>query len=102
MGCFNATAAHPKTMSDTEKRAEENLMRRMASTKPRAAQVKITQGVKELKQQYVINKERLGTGSYGQVYLAVDRKDPDQKVAIKVINKQKMTKEDILAIMDEV
>ena len=34
--------------------------------------------------------------------MAVDRKDPDQKVAIKVINKQKMTKEDILAIMDEV
>ena len=77
-------------------------MKRMASTKPRAAQVKITQGVKELKQQYVINKERLGTGSYGQVYLAVDRKDPDQKVAIKVINKQRMSKEDILAIMDEV
>lgn len=50
----------------------------------------------------MINKERLGTGSYGQVYLAVDRQDPNLKVAIKVINKQKLSKEDVAAIMDEV
>jgi serine/threonine protein kinase len=33
----------------------------------------------------------LGSGSFGKVFLAENKADPDQKVAIKVISKSKLS-----------
>ena len=60
------------------------------------------QGVKDLKKIYNIQEKPLGKGSFGKVYLASDKKDQDFKVAIKVINKSRLSSEDLKGIMDEV
>ena len=60
------------------------------------------QGVKDLKKIYHIKEKPLGKGSFGKVYLAHDKENPEFKVAIKVLNKKKMTSTDLRSIMDEV
>jgi calcium-dependent protein kinase len=58
--------------------------------------------VKELKLAYDINMECLGSGSFGKVFLAVNKNDKDMKIAIKVINKNKLTEDDMGALKNEV
>jgi serine/threonine protein kinase len=41
----------------------------------------------DLKATYELG-QTLGAGSFGKIFLATDKKDPDMKVAIKVINKK--------------
>ena len=60
------------------------------------------QGVKQLKKQYEIREKALGKGTFGKVYMGTDKRDPTHKVAIKVLNKSKMSAEDLKSIMDEV
>ena len=44
----------------------------------------------------------LGSGSYGKVFLAKNKKDPDFKCAIKVIKKTHMSEDDLLGLKREV
>ena len=44
----------------------------------------------------------LGSGSYGKVFLAVNKKDTSMKIAIKVIKKTGMSEEDLLGLKREV
>ena len=44
----------------------------------------------------------LGKGAFGKVYKAVDKMNSELEVAIKVLNKDKMTKKDLKHVMDEV
>jgi calcium-dependent protein kinase len=59
--------------------------------------------VHELKQNYVINDKTrvLGIGSYGKVFMTTNRHDPDFKVAIKVLDKERL-KENLDLIQQEV
>ena len=45
---------------------------------------------KDMNQQYDIDMKELGEGSFGKVFKAKNKQDPDIQVAIKVINKQKL------------
>ena len=49
-------------------------------------------GVADLKHNYSISKSTpvLGTGSFGKVFLSQSIANPDHKVAIKVLNKEKV------------
>ena len=49
-------------------------------------------GVHCLKQNYVIDETTkiLGSGSYGKVFLSSSKADPSFKVAIKVLNKERL------------
>src|SRR5258706_10646025 len=49
-------------------------------------------GVHQLKQNYMINDNTkvLGAGAYGKVFMSYNLAEPDFKVAIKVINKEKV------------
>lgn len=58
-------------------------------------------GIKELRMTYNIGK-LLGNGSYGKVYLATNKANPEFKVAIKVINKTDMDEEDLESLKAEV
>lgn len=44
----------------------------------------------------------LGSGSYGKVFMAQDKKDESMKIAIKVINKSKLDAEDLESLKNEV
>ena len=44
----------------------------------------------------------LGKGSFGEVYKAFDKKNPEFEVAIKVLRKSKMSTKDLAHVMDEV
>ena len=59
-------------------------------------------GVHQLKLQYDIDRNVLGKGAFGKVYKGVDRKNPEFKVAVKVLNKSKMSSNDLKHVMDEV
>ena len=59
-------------------------------------------GVHQLKQTYEIDKTIVGKGAFGKVYQGVDKKNPEFKVAIKVLNKHKMSSKDLAHVMDEV
>ena len=59
-------------------------------------------GVHQLKQAYDIDKAIVGKGAFGKVYQGVDKKNPEFKVAIKVLNKHKMSSKDLAHVMDEV
>jgi len=50
------------------------------------------QGVKELKQNYIIDTHTkvLGEGAFGKVFLTTNKQDVSLKVAIKVMNKVKL------------
>jgi serine/threonine protein kinase len=49
-------------------------------------------GVTDLKRIYKINPHILGAGSFGKVFLAENLSDNTHKVAIKVLNKEKLGK----------
>lgn len=68
----------------------------------RASDVSVKQGVKHLKKVYNVKEKPFGKGAFGRVYLGSDKKNPDFKVAIKVIKKSKLSDEDLKGIMDEV
>ena len=53
--------------------------------------VKVSQGVKELRALYDVDRSKIGAGGFGSVYLAQDKHDPNHKVAIKVLNKSEMS-----------
>lgn len=72
------------------------------SKESRTGEAMSRQGVKDLKKIYHIKEKPLGKGSFGKVYLAYDRQDTSFKVAIKVLNKAKMSSADLRSIMDEV
>lgn len=63
------------------------------------------QGVHELKQNYKINEHKhqkvLGSGAYGKVFQSYNIHNPDLKVAIKVMDKEKM-QFNMQCIIDEV
>ena len=63
---------------------------------------KITQGIRELRKQYDVQREALGAGSYGQVYKATNKKDREHIVAIKVIEKSGLSADEIEDLMNEV
>lgn len=44
----------------------------------------------------------VGKGAFGKVYRAVDKLNPEFQVAIKVLDKSKMSKRDLDCVMDEV
>ena len=56
----------------------------------------------QLKQVYDIDRHVLGKGAFGKVYKGTDKKNPEFKVAIKVLNKDKMSSKDLATVMDEV
>ena len=47
----------------------------------------------QLKKVYEIDPKILGAGAFGKVFLGRNKKDPDHKVAIKVISKEKFADE---------
>ena len=53
--------------------------------------MKIHANLAQLKAQYDIETKVLGKGAFGKVYRATDKMNPEFKVAIKVLNKDKMT-----------
>jgi serine/threonine protein kinase len=42
----------------------------------------------DLKMEWELSNKCLGEGAFGKVYLGTNKKDPEFKVAIKVINKR--------------
>ena len=58
--------------------------------------------LKDLKATYNIETNVLGSGSYGKVFLGTDKKNPDFKLAIKVIKKTKLDADDLKNLKNEV
>lgn len=56
----------------------------------------------DLKETYDIDQKVLGSGSYGKVFKAADKKDATMQIAIKVINKKKLDAEDLESLKNEV
>lgn len=56
----------------------------------------------DLKETYNIDQNVLGSGSYGKVFKASDKKDGSMQIAIKVINKQKLDPDDLESLKNEV
>ena len=56
----------------------------------------------DLKETYDIDQKVLGSGSYGKVFKACDKKDKTLEIAIKVINKSKLDPEDLESLKNEV
>ena len=83
MGCFNSK--------------ESSVQKFRLSTLPSTRQ-----GVAQMRLQYNINPKVLGSGSFGKVFQAENKADPSHKVAIKVINKQKLSLKEIKALHHEV
>jgi len=57
---------------------------------------------RDLKAIYEIETKVLGSGSYGNVFWAVCKRDNSVKVAIKVINKSILSQEDLESLKNEV
>ena len=55
-----------------------------------------------LRSAYNIEKTCLGSGSYGKVFKGTNKKDAKMEVAIKVINKNGMSDEDVEMILNEI
>ena len=68
----------------------------------KASMVAVLATVKQLKEQYEIDRNVLGKGSFGEVYKAFDKRNPEFQVAIKVLKKNKMSHAELITIMDEV
>jgi len=49
-----------------------------------------------------LNPKLLGSGSFGKVFLATDKKDKNIKIAVKVMKKSNLTKEDLDSLRNEV
>ena len=58
--------------------------------------------VETLKALYEINMKVLGSGSYGKVFLAKNKKDETIQIAIKVINKKNMSEDDLISMKSEI
>ena len=56
----------------------------------------------QLKKQYVIDKNVLGAGSFGKVFLGTNLKDKSMKVAIKVLDKSKMDQDELDSVNSEI
>ncbi len=65
---------------------------------PKSSIPKIKAGAHQLRQIYEIDPKILGFGTFGKVFQAVNKIDTSVKVAIKVIQKKKLTQEEIEAI----
>jgi calcium-dependent protein kinase len=63
--------------------------------------VESTQNIDDLKLQYTI-KDKLGSGSFGKVFLAENKKDASIIIAIKKISKKKMSEKDLEGLKNEV
>ena len=63
---------------------------------------KSTQHVAALKKQYQIDKNVLGAGSFGKVFLGTNLKDKSMKVAIKVLDKSKMDQDELDSVNTEI
>ena len=74
----------------------------LSPNKKKPAYVDSKANVETLKNSYDINMKVLGSGSYGKVFLAVNKKDKSMKIAIKVIKKTGMSEEDLLGLKREV
>jgi len=75
----------------------------MAKTKVSVNKGRKQQGVHELKQNYVIDSKTkvLGSGAFGKVFQTFNKHDETHRVAIKVLDKQKLV-DNIDCIMEEV
>ena len=62
----------------------------------------MTAGVTQLKQVYDIDRHVLGKGAFGKVYKGTDKANREFQVAVKVLNKHKMSEKDLAHVMDEV
>lgn len=78
MGCVSSNTAKSKSTKNTSMR--------------------FNQGVTQLRQNYDINPKLLGTGSFGKVFMATNKSDSSHRVAIKVLNKSKLTPDEIREI----
>ena len=56
----------------------------------------------DLKVTYDIDKNRLGKGSFGSVYKGTNKKNPNSQLAVKAIDKKKLTIAEINEIHNEV
>lgn len=56
----------------------------------------------DLKATYKIDNKVLGAGSFGKVFVATDKQNSKFKVAVKVISKKFLTKEEIENLKNEV
>ena len=56
---------------------------------------KTQKAVKDIKRLYKLNHNMLGSGAFGKVFEAESLSDPEIKVAIKVLNKKKMSEKEI-------
>ena len=68
----------------------------------RASDVKVLAGAHQLKKQYNVDMHVLGKGAFGKVYKGVDKLNPEFEVAIKVLDKTKMSAKDLSNVMIEV
>ena len=64
--------------------------------------VNSTATLSDLKATYKIDNKVLGAGSFGKVFVATDKANPKFKVAVKVISKKHLSKDEIDALKDEV
>ena len=65
--------------------------------------VRSTATLVDLKETYDIDQNNvLGSGYYGKVFKANDKKDKTLQIAIKVINKSKLDPEDLISLQNEV
>jgi calcium-dependent protein kinase len=59
-------------------------------------------GLKELMKNWNLDKKCVGVGCYGQVFLATNTQDPTVHVAVKILNKSKMSLTEQQAVKREV
>ena len=108
MGCFEskpdkARKPHAPKMNAKMKIAGSHYEHHVKMKEgEKASTVKVKAGVHQLKQQYDIDRHVLGKGAFGKVYKGTDRSNPEFEIAIKVLNKDKMTPKDLATVMDEV
>ena len=94
---FNSKA----TIAGPDSSSEEAALRRRQTIQIGKASKE--QGVADLRKNYVIDSKTkvLGTGSTGRVFLTQSIEDESFQVAIKVINKDKLDRDNMLKIIQE-